>query len=392
MPLSPPEFAHYRDLRRSLHRHPEIAYEEHRTAQAIRAELTRLDIPYLTGPASAPTATIAFLGTPDATRCVALRADIDALPITEASQSPHVSTIPGRMHACGHDGHIANLLATAAVLKRTTLPPKTCIKLIFQPAEEGGAGAERLVRAGVLDGRIGPRVDAIYGLHGYPGLPLGTVSTRPGPLMASTDTLSVTFRGMGCHGAFPHLGRDPLLAAAEAVVSLQSFVSREINPTDAAVLTIGIFNAGTATNVIPGSASFAGTVRTLSDSTRRLARDAITRRCTHIALAAGCTAEIGYEEGYPCTHNHPAHADLVARLAAERFGPERYLPCAAPVMGGEDFAYYLEKVPGAFFFVGLCPPDVTDYPPLHSDRFDFVDDSLHTGVEMFLALTHEALK
>lgn len=389
------EIAHATDVRRRLHRIPELAYEEFETAGVIREELRRLGIAYVEGPETAPTATVAVIGDPSKP-CVALRADIDALPITEATGVEYASTRPGRMHACGHDGHAANLLCTAAVLKRAAgelggpaasggLP--VCVKLIFQPAEEGGGGAGRLVEAGVLEaGRYGPRVSAVFGLHGYPGLPVGVVSTRPGPLMASTDTLRVTVRGSGCHGAFPHLGRDPIVAAAECVTSLQGFVSREMDPTDAAVVTVGKFHAGTATNVIPDTAVFEGTVRTLTDATRAKARAAILRRVSGIASAHGCSAEIDYEEGYPATINDAASAELVAKVAREELGAGGYVPCGAPVMGGEDFAYYLRKVPGAFFFVGVRPEGRETYPPLHSDRFDFNDSVIGTTTRMFVAI------
>ena len=376
------------DLRRRLHQIPEIAYQEFKTAELIRSELTRLGIPFVAGPADAPTATIAWLGDPTKP-CIALRADIDALPISEATGADYASTHPGNMHACGHDGHAANLLTAAAVFKRAVAKLPVCVKLIFQPAEEGGGGAEVLVKAGVLDGRIGPKVSQIFGLHGWPGLPLGVVSTRPGPLMASTDALKITVRGSGCHGAFPHLGRDPIVVAAEILISLQTVVSRETDPTDSSVVTIGTFHAGTATNVIPDVAVLTGTVRALNDATRARNREAILRRCKGIADAYGCVADVEYEQGYPATQNDPAMAQRVATTARDLFGPARFLPAATPVMGGEDFAYYLEKVPGAFFFVGLCPEGRASYPPLHTDRFDFVDAALDTGTKMFLSLVEQ---
>lgn len=381
------ELAHATKLRRELHRIPELGYQEFQTAALIRDELRRLRIDYVAGPADAPTATIAIIGDPSKP-CVALRADIDALPIEEQSEVSHKSSHPGRMHACGHDGHTANLLATASVLRNAATTLNICVKLIFQPAEEGGGGAGRLVRAGVLgeNSTFGPKVSRIFGLHGYPGLPVGVVSTKPGPLMASTDSLHVTIRGAGCHGAFPHLGRDPIVAAAELVVSLQSFVSREMDPVEPAVVTVGVFNAGTASNIIPDTAHLQATVRTLTDASRSHARAALIRRTKAIAEANGCSAEIDYLEGYPATINDPASAELVATVAREHLGAARYVPCAAPVMGGEDFAYYLQRTPGAFFFVGLRPPEVDTYPPLHSDRFDFVDTMLATGTTMFAEL------
>lgn len=376
---------HYRQLRQRLHAIPEIGYEEHETAAVVREELRRLGVVFVAGVEGAPTATVALIG--DASKpCLALRADIDALPIVERTALPYASRNEGRMHACGHDGHTATLLATAAVLQsiRDELP--VCVKLLFQPAEEGGGGGRRLTEAGVLDGRIGPKVSAIFGLHGWPGLPVGTVATRPGAILAATDTFMVTFVGRGGHGAFPHWCRDPVTAAAEAVLNLQQVASRDCDPTDPVVVTVGMIQAGTATNVIPDEAVIFGTARTLSPETRRLVRESIARRCDAIARSCDCQARVEYEEGYPATINDPEMAKAVADVARGRLGESRFLLADRPAMGGEDFAYYLEKVPGCFFMVGLIPDGRDEYPPLHSDRFDFNDDAIETGVLMFVEL------
>jgi amidohydrolase len=351
----------------------------------IRAELDSLGIEYVDGVPDAPTATIAWIG--DTSKpCVALRADIDALPITEATGVDHASTHVGCMHACGHDGHISTLMGVATVLKSIERELPVCVKFIWQPAEEGGGGAEKLCDAGVLDGRIGPKVDAIFGLHGWPGAPIGIVTTKDGPLMAATDTFSATFVGRGGHAAFPHFGHDPVVTAAEAVVNLQQFVSREMDPTEAAVVSICMFNAGSATNVIPDRATIAGTARTLTEPHRAKIEQSIRRRCESIAAANECTVEFSWECGYPATVNDPAMADYVARIARQKLGEHRFVPAAKPVMGGEDFAYYLERVPGCFFFVGLIPEGMTEYPLLHTDRFDFPDAGLAVGMRMFTEL------
>ena len=378
------------DLRHRLHQIPELGYEEFKTAAAIRAELDRLGIAHLDGVKGAPTATIAQLGESHKP-CIALRADIDALPITENTGLPYASGHPGRMHACGHDGHSATLVGTAAVLKEIAAELPVCVKLLWQPAEEGGAGAQRLIEAGVLDGRIGPRVEAIFGLHGWPGMKVGLVATKPGPLLAATDNFAATFIGRGCHGAFPHMGRDPIVAACEAVLNLQQFISREMDPTDSAVINVGVFHAGTATNIIPDTARIQGTARTLTDGSRRAIAAAIQRRCAGIAAANDCRLEFQWFDGYPPTVNDPQMADYVAGVAKAAFGPERFIPVSRPSMGGEDFAYYLEEVPGCFFLVGVEPPDREGYPALHSDRYDFTDMALAVGMTMFVQLAKRFL-
>src|SRR5687768_12851450 len=275
--LQPQTIAHAVGLRHRLHQIPELQYEEFETAAMVRGELERLKIGYTPGPESAPTATVAMIG--DAAKpCIALRADIDALPIEEQTKLPYASRHPGRMHACGHDGHTAGLLGVAGALKVQERNLDVCVKLIWQPAEEGGGGAQRLVEAGVLDARMGPKVEAIFGLHGWPGLKVGHVATKAGTLLAATDNFTARFRGRGCHGAYPHLGRDPIVAACEAVSGLQHVVSREIDPTDSAVVTVGVIHGGTAVNVIPDVATISGTARSLNERSRKVLEAAIERR------------------------------------------------------------------------------------------------------------------
>jgi amidohydrolase len=372
-------------LRHRLHQIPELFFEEHKTAALIREELQRLGIPFTPGVARAETATIALVG--DQTKpCIAFRADIDALPVEELTGAEYCSTHPGKMHACGHDGHTATLLCAAAVLKEMADQLPVCVKLILQPAEEQGGGAERLVHAGVLDGRIGPSVRAIFGLHGWPTLPLGTVSTRPGPLMASTDCFSATFIGRSCHGAFPHLGTDPIVAACEAVLNLQQCVSREFDPVEPAVLTIGILQAGTAVNIIPTAAKVAGTARAMSPVPREKLRESIKRRCAAIAQAQGCTLDLQWERGYPPTINDKRMTRLLADVARSVLGPENFIPAENPSMGGEDFSFYLQKVPGCFFMLGVCPVNAESYPSLHHGKYDFPDAAIPIGARIFCEL------
>jgi len=378
------QFSRAVNLRHRLHRIPELCFEEFETAKTIRAELDELQLPHIDGVENAPTATICLIG--DSKKpCIALRADIDALPIHEQTNLPYASTHAGKMHACGHDGHSATLAGVAGILKSMADELPVCVKLIWQPAEEDQGGAERLVKAGVLDGRIGPSVRAIFGLHGWPGLPVGCIATRPGPLLAATDIFQAVFSGRGCHGAFPHLGADPIVAACEAVVNLQQFVSREMDPTEPAVVTVGIIRGGSATNIIPDEARIDGTIRTLGEGPRKQARAAILRRCQAIAAAGNCSAKVDFQDGYPATINDPAMSEYVAKIARKTFGPERYIPVGRPCMGGEDFAYYLQKVPGNFFLVGVEPPGAK-HPQLHTDKYDFTDAAIAIGMRMFTEL------
>ncbi len=377
-------------LRHQLHRIPELFYEEHKTAALIREELKRLGIPFTAGVPGAETATIAMIGD-ESKPCVAFRADIDALPVEERTDAAYRSTHPGRMHACGHDGHTATLICAAAVLKGIAEQLPVCVKLIWQPAEEKGGGAERLVKAGVLDGRIGPRVSAIFGLHGWPTVPLGVVSTRPGPLMANTVCFEITFTGRGCHGAFPHLGVDPVVAACEAVLNLQQCVSREFDPTEPAVVTVGMVNAGSAVNIIPDEARIAGTARSLGEPQRAKLRASIERRCRAVAAAQGCTLKVDWDEGYPATINDETMAEHFANVARAALGRGKYVLAPRPGMGGEDFAYYLEKVPGCFFLLGMRPDNVESYPSLHNCTYDFNDAAISVGVKVFCALAQTPL-
>ena len=376
-------------VRHELHRVPELCYEEFKTAEIIRAELERLKLDYVTGPESAPTATIAVLG--DETKpCVLLRADIDGLPISEATGVSYASTHEGKMHACGHDGHAANLLAVAATLaeEASTLP--VCVKLVWQPAEEGGAGGRKLVDAGVCDetGRFGPRVAAAFGLHGWPLLPLGMVSTKPGALLAATDNFQATFRGTGGHAAMAHLTTDPLACAINGASSLQQIAAREIDPTEPFVLSTTQFNAGTTHNVVPDFATFGGTVRTVSAHVREFAEEAVRRRCEAAAAAGRCDLEFAWHRGYPATVNDPRMTEYATNIFKRVLGPDRFMPTARATMGGEDFAYFLEKVPGCFYLLGLLPAAKDVYPSLHTDRFDFTDEAFATGVETMCALVH----
>lgn len=373
---------YWSELRHRLHQIPELGFHEFKTADVIRQELDRLGIKHIDGVDDAPTATLALLG--ETSRpCVALRADIDALPIVEQTGLAYASTHEGRMHACGHDGHTTTLLAAAAAMKEREAHLPVCVKLVFQPAEETISGASRLVKAGVLDGRVGPAAKAIFGLHGWPQMDVGCVGTRAGALLAADDTFRATFTGRGCHGAFPHLGIDPIVVAANTILSLQQIVSRQFDPTEPAVVSIGQFHAGTASNIIPDAAVIEGTARTLGHEQRQSIRRWIEHRCTAAAEGGDCRLTLQWLRGCPPTVNDPAMADHVAKTAVGAVGKGKYLHQDRPSMGAEDFALYLQKTQGCFFLLGVRPGGQSTYPSLHNDHFDFTDEAIAVGARMF---------
>jgi len=398
------------ELRHALHRIPEVMHEERQTSARIQQELTDLGITFVTGlggpEPGAGTGIVAHLpavrdGEPfDAgTDAIGLRADMDALPIEETTGAPYASQNPGVMHACGHDGHMTTVLGAARVLSELADRPNP-VTLVFQPAEEGGFGGEYMVRDGCLEGAarhgegFGPKVGRMYGMHGWPERPLGTVCTRGGALMASTDEFTMSIVGKGGHGAYPHLTRDPILATAGVIQAVQQIVSRCVRPLRPAVVTIASVHGGHANNVIPREVVLNGTLRAIDAETRQILEDEFKRVVTQTALAHGCEARIGWEPGYPVVRNDEGEADRVLRVAAEAFGPERVRREPEPTMGGEDFAYYCDKVPSCFFWIGLEEPRAgggsEKEPLLHQSMFDFKDAAIPVGVEMMVRLALDA--
>jgi amidohydrolase len=261
------------------------------------------------------------------------------------------------------------------------------VTFVFQPAEEGGGGGERMVRDGCLSGQlIGPPVERMFGLHGWPELTVGHAATRIGPMLAAADEIEITVRGMGAHAAYPHYGRDPVLAGAAMVSALQQIASRNVSPLDAVVVSITQFHAGTAHNIIPMTAELNGTVRTLLPQTRALAEERIGHISRSIAQAHGCEAEVAYEHGYPVTRNDAGAAEMFFRVAREALGEARVSELPRPEMGAEDFAYYGEHVPACFFALGVRPVGSTTIPQLHHPAFNFNDDAIAIGVELFCRL------
>jgi amidohydrolase len=373
------------EIRHDLHRHPELGYQETYTSSVIQKELSRLNIDFKPGYAGGTGIVALIPGSAPATssKCVALRADMDALPIPEATNLPYASTKPGLMHACGHDGHTAILLGAAAILKENAHRFPGTVKLLFQPAEEGGCGAEKMSNEGVL---ANPKVDAIFGLHGWPGLKVGMVATRPGPLLAAVDGFTITITGRGGHAAAPQDAIDPIPAAAAIVQALQTIISRETDPSDAAVLTVAQFHAGTTFNVIPDKAELSGTIRALSKARHQSILSSLERITKNIAAAHRCDAAFTYYGTTPCTTNTPELAEFVRETATRALGERAFAWAPKPAMWGEDFAFYLERVPGCFFVLGVQPHDRDSYPMLHNPSYDFTDAAVPVGIRMMTEL------
>ena len=374
------------ELRHDLHAHPELMYQEQRTSRVVARELDAIGVAYKPGLAGG-TGVLAHLPATTGAQgpSVALRADMDALPIHENTGKPYASTVPGVMHACGHDGHTAMLVGAARVLRQLDDRPNP-VTFIFQPAEEGGAGAARMCDDGALRGEgaggLGTPVARVFGLHGWPDYELGTVGTRPGPLLAATDEFDAVITGRQAHAAYPHQGADPIVASCAIVTALQTIASRNVGPLDSCVVTVGQINAGSAHNIIPRSASIGGTIRTLTPQTRELAVRRVREIIERTADAHGCEASVEHREGYPVPYNDEGEAERFFRVADEALGRERVARVEHPTMGGEDFSFYAQHVPACFAVLGVRPAGAPSWPRLHQPEYDFNDDAIGLGVEM----------
>lgn len=371
------------EIRHELHAHPEIAYQEHQTSALLARSLGQIaGLTVKTGLARG-TGVLGTLVTGRPGPVLAFRADIDALPIQEESSRAYASQNGGFMHACGHDGHATCLLGTAMVL--SAIRDQLCgtIKFIFQPAEESGHGGQAMIDSGVLDD---PPVEAIFGLHGWPAIKVGSLATRPGAVMASTDSFRATIHGRGAHGASPHLGCDPIVAASHVVTALQTIIARTLDPVKAGVVTVGRLNAGTAINIIPTKAELAGTIRSLDPDVREHLRTQVEQVIRHTAAAFGCRAEVELGRGYPVVVNDARMTELVGDVAGQVLGPQCVDLNRPQSMGGEDFAYYLQRVRGCFFFIGACPREQEKCPALHTPDYDFPDEAIGVGVRVFCGL------
>ena len=370
-----------RDVRRALHRRPELSGAEALTRDVIVAELAALGFDAQTFEGGLGVTALWPAREGGDGPCVALRADMDALPLREESGVPWASEHEGVMHACGHDGHMAILLGVARWLATSGTRFSGPVKLIFQPAEETGLGAPFMIRAGVLRN---PDVKAVFALHGWPELPAGTLSIPDRAVMAAVDNFDVTLKGTGGHGAMPHLVRDPVPAAATLISAAQTLVSRRASPLDAAVLTFGHVAAGRTYNVVPATCLLRGTLRTLDPALRKMLRTEFEALVRHAAEAHGVAADIVWVEACPATINDPAMAALARAGVSAALGAGA-LRDAPPSMGGEDFSYFLQEIPGAYFWLGLG----MERGGLHNPRFDFNDEAIATGIAAFAGIVEQ---
>jgi amidohydrolase len=379
-------FTYTRDMRRDFHLHPELGHQEIRTAGIVARELQALGLEVSTGVGK--TGVVAMIEGSKPGPVLLLRADMDALPILEQTGAEYASQTPGVMHACGHDGHTAILLTVAKMLHgiRAELPGS--IKLVFQPAEEGQGGAEGMLADGVLDN---PKVDVTLGLHLWNEQPVGWLGLATGPTMAGTEIFKVRISGKGGHGAIPHLAVDPILAGAQVVSALQSIVSRNVAPLQAAVVTVTTFHAGEAFNVIPPYVDLSGTIRTFDLGVRETVLRRFNEIVTGVAEGMGCKAEIEHTRMTPALINDP-RTTAIAQEVAARFFPESQVTTTGPLtMGGEDFAFMMEKVPGLFMFVGSANAEKGLNYGHHHPKFDFDEASLPRAAALMASVAVELL-
>jgi amidohydrolase len=364
-------------IRRDLHQHPELGLEEFRTSGRVQALLGELGIEYVAGLAG--TGVLGLMPGAGEGKVVALRADLDALPLQDAKDVPYRSTLPGRMHACGHDVHTTILLGAASLLRSRLATRPGTVKLIFQPAEETVGGARLLVEAGVLEA---PRVDAIFGLHVDPGMDVGRFGFKYGQRNASSDDVTITIHGRSCHGAYPAAGVDAIVASAQVIMALQTLVSRNVDARSSAVLTLGTIEGGNQGNIVAQKVRLVGTLRTLDPATRELARRRIREISEGVAAGLGARAEVVIDPSYDPVINDNAMVDVVRDCAVRLVGEESIEFFERPNMGVEDFGFYLTHVPGAFYSLGVRNEAAGIVHPVHNDRFDADEECLVYGATL----------
>jgi amidohydrolase len=369
--------------RRDFHAHPEVLFDVHRTAGIVAEKLQAFGVDeVVTGIGRTGVVGIINGRTNTSGKTIGLRADMDALPMTEQSSVAYASTIPGKMHACGHDGHTSMLLGAAKYLAETRNFDGR-VALIFQPAEEGGGGGKVMLDDGLIEKFD---IEEFYGMHNWPGMPVGHFGIRAGGIMAATDRFYITITGQGGHAARPQQTIDPIIVAAQMVTALQTIVSRNIDPLEAAVLSVTMIEAGEADNVISQSAKITGTVRTLNGDVQDFIESRLNEIVPQFAQSFGASATIRYARGYPVTVNTEAEASFAADVAAEISGEERVDRNTAPSMGGEDFSFMLQQRPGAYIFLGNG-----DSTELHTDTYDFNDEAIPVGTSYWVRLVEKRL-
>jgi amidohydrolase len=368
--------------RRDFHAHPELLYDVHRTAATVAERLKSFGCDEVV-PGLGRTGVVGVIkGNKPGGKVVGMRADMDALPIEEETGLPYKSTVPGKMHACGHDGHTTMLLGAAKYLAETRNFAGTAV-VIFQPAEEGGAGADAMIQDGLIS-RFG--IQEVYGMHNYPGMPIGQFGIRPGPMMASVDHMTIELEGKGGHAARPHLSVDTLLVGAQIVNQLQTVVARSVDPVEAAVVSICMFQSGHTDNVIPQRAVLRGSARALKDEVRQVVRKRVDDIVEGVARLYGAKAKITYAHGYPPLLNHERQTAFAASVAREIAGSDKVNDHMPPWMGAEDFAFMLQQRPGAFIVVGNG-----DSAGLHNPTYDFNDEVIPVGTSYWVRLAETAL-
>ena len=378
-------------IRRDIHAHPELCFQEVRTADVIAKALTDWGIPIHRGLGTTGVVGIVKNGT--SSRAVGLRADIDALPMTEHNTFAHASKHVGKMHACGHDGHTAMLLAAAKHLATNRNFDGT-VYLVFQPAEEGGGGAREMIKDGLFEQFP---MEAMFGAHNWPGIPVGAFAVKPGPMMASSNEFTVTIRGKGSHAALPHLGIDPVPVAAQMVMAFQTIITRNRRPIDPGVISVTMIHAGEATNVVPDSCQMRGTVRTFSMETLDLIEQRMQQVAEHTCAAFGASCEFQFTRNYPPTVNHPAETAFVQRVLADVVGAEN-IQDFEPTMGAEDFSYFLQAKPGCYFMIGNGDGAHREgghgLGPcmLHNPSYDFNDELIPLGATAWVRIAEEWLR
>jgi len=369
--------------RREFHSNPELLYDVHQTAKSVEDKLKSFGCDeVVSGIGKTGVVGIIKGNNGDNGKVVGLRADMDALPIEEQTNKPWASKNPGKMHACGHDGHTSMLLGAAKYLAETR-NFEGSVAVIFQPAEEGGAGGKAMVDDGMMD-RFS--ITEVYGLHNMPGMDIGSFAIRPGPLMAATDEFSIKVVGRGGHAAMPHLSIDSVVVLAQIITALQTIVSRSLDPLESLVISVTKLNAGSATNVIPGEAKLAGTIRSLDKDVREFACEQVKKIAEGIAIANNATAEVNIRRGYPVTFNHADETLVAGKVAGLISGEDKVDMNVAPVMGGEDFSYMLEERPGAFIFMGNG-----DTAGLHHPEYDFNDEAIPHGSSYWVKLVETVM-